>query len=98
MTTKNDTVQVKNLLLTRTAVGIYGAFLTVFFGTMITLATKYDETGKLKATDWVVAIGTIGLTAAAQLVSLGGRLDPNRAPTYTPRGLPGPNKEDVENG
>lgn len=85
----------RNLFLTRTSLGVYGAILTACMASAGNLATTYDTTGRLKATDWVFAAISIGGTIASQLIVLGSRLDPERVPTFTPHGLPGPNKEDV---
>lgn len=87
----------KSLFLTKTALGAYGAVLASVMVSATVLAKTYDEKGSLSATDWVTAGGGVGLAIASQLVSLGGRLDPNQAPAYTPPFLPGPNKEDIKN-
>jgi hypothetical protein len=89
--------ETKNLFLTRTALGVYGTLLGAVFAATVTLAIKYDETGKLSAVDWVTAIAGVGSIGASQLVVLGSRLDSTKVPTFTPRGIPGPNKEEVEN-
>jgi hypothetical protein len=89
-------VELKNLFFTRTAWGIYTATLVVVSGTGIALAHKYDETKKLSVTDWVVAIFTVTGSLGAQGSVLVSKVASNGSLTYTPRGVWGPNREDLE--
>lgn len=85
----------RNLFLTDTALGAYATVLISVFGAVDSLADKYDQSGMIKVTDYVRALTLIGGAIAAQLFVLSRRLNPNPIPTYTPPGVPGPNKEDL---
>jgi hypothetical protein len=89
-------MELKNLFLTRTAFGIYTATLVVVSSTGIMLANKYDQTKKLTATDWVVAVFTVTGSIGSGSSVLASKVASNGSLTYTPRGVWGPNREDLE--
>lgn len=87
--------QVRNLFFTRTALGVYATLLGTIAVAAAGLAHQYDEVGRLKVTDWVLAGCGILTAISGQGVVLGARVASNGSLTYTPRGVWGPNREDV---
>ena len=88
-------LEARNLFLTRTALGVYITIIGLLASTAAGLAHKYDEAGRLKVTDWVLAGCGLVFTLSGQSFVMGAKVGGNGAFTYTPRGVWGPNKEDV---
>jgi hypothetical protein len=88
-------LEVRNLFFTRTALGVYATLLGTIAVAAAGLAHQYDEVGRLKVTDWVLAGCGILTAISGQGVVLGARVASNGSLTYTPRGVWGPNREDV---
>lgn len=74
----------------------YGTILGAVCAAAIALANKYDTQKYLTATDWVVAVAGVGGAIASQLGILATRVGANSSLVYTPSGIPGPNKEDLD--
>lgn len=89
-------MQVRNLFFTRTALGVYATILGAIAIAGTTLANKYDQGGQLKTTDWVLAGCGVLTAVSGQAVVLVSKVGSNGAFTYTPRGVWGPDKEEVE--
>jgi hypothetical protein len=88
-------LEIRNLFLTRTALGVYVTTLSAIASVAISMANRFDANGKLTATDWVVGVSTVVLTITGQSVVMASRVGANGSLAYTPRGVWGPNKENV---
>ncbi len=88
-------IEIRNLFLTRTAIGVYVTTLGAIASVAISLAHKFDANGKLTVTDWVVGISTVITIITGQGVVMASRVGANGSLTYTPKALWGPNKQDV---
>lgn len=97
MTINLNGLMLKNLFLTKTALGVYFTIATSIGGGAISLADQYDSKGSLTATDWTRAIANVIVIIASQGLVLMARVDANNSIVYTPRGIPGPDKRDLDN-
>jgi hypothetical protein len=88
-------LEIRNLFLTRTAIGVYVTTLYAIGSVATSLANKFDAHGKLTATDWVSGIASIVTIVTSQGVVMASRVGANGSLIYTPKAIWGPDKEDV---
>lgn len=87
--------EIRNLFLTRTALGVYTTLLGAVATVAISMAHKFDASGKLTATDWVIGLSTVVTVVTGQGVVMASRVGANGSLTYTPPGVWGPDRRDV---
>lgn len=88
-------IEIRNLFLTRTALGVYTTMLGAIASVAISMAHKFDAAGKLTATDWVIGASTVVTVLTGQGVVMASRVGANGSLTYTPPGVWGPDRNDV---
>ncbi len=88
-------IEIRNLFLTRTALGVYITALSAISSVAIGMAQEFDATGKLTLSDWVIGVSTVVGILTGQGVVMSSRVGANGSLTYTPHVVWGPNRSDV---